>query len=204
MFVRFNEHFNFKRTTNISFNKKSISTTTLAAVVYGKSKLNWSLIFGVSLIVGGCYYLYEGTSLGGVVLSQQDVAFNELNRLCHLAKINPVNLIFNVLELSNQQLLDAAVISRFYGLPIGDCIELVNYMNHIGQYNRLDQYMSDAALIEIFGVSDAQLGSNFFLQELREILENYDLRFNVRLPGNGHTVAEAFTERINTLSPRRG
>jgi hypothetical protein len=114
------------------------------------SKFNWHLVVGLIVVGYGCYMTYNGLSEGGLVVTRADMQNNELLRLTRLSTIHPSNLLFDVLRLSNRQLYDAAMISRFYqSIPIRDSIELVNYLQSTGQYDLVNNFVSQAVFKQI-------------------------------------------------------
>lgn len=136
--------------------------------------LNWSLIFGVSLAVGNCYCLYKDLSIGDVVLSQLDTVFSELNRLTHLTQVYPVSLVFYVLNLSCQQLLNTAMISRFTG----------NVWINIHEHASMIKHFILNRLSWIWILSTKSYGKAL-------------------LPGNGRTTTGGHIRRLSSLSSRR-
>jgi hypothetical protein len=167
-------------------------------------KFNWYLLIGLIGIGYGCYMTYNGLSEGGLVITRADMQNRELLRLIGLSTIHPSNLLFDVLSLSNRQLHDAATISRFYqSIPIRESIELVNYLQNTGQYDLVNDFVSHAVLQADFGLTAEQLNSDVLLRELRAILVEYDVRFNINLPGNGKTVQQAFIELVSRLTHPR-
>ncbi len=169
------------------------------------ARINYTLVAGICGAFFSLYIIKNGLADGGLLITQKQDIINELMRHLDRGRNHPCNMIFNALYFSNEQLIDAAKITKFYGLSIDDSITLVNYATHIHQYdNIIANAVGDAKLIEVFKVTQAQLDSEEFLIGIRTILFEYKIPGSeIQFASNNMTVVDKYSNRLVQLSPVR-
>jgi hypothetical protein len=199
-FLLSKDSFKYLKTTH----KPCRSLFTTSTFVTRYIGVNWILLIGIGITVVGLSAIIHGHNQGGLLLTELDVAKRNLSQLLSIALDHPCNLIFDVNLFTHQQFIDAARLTYFYQIEIFDAIRIVNFINVTNVGFQLDAFVGDQSLIQLFKVTQVQLDSEGFLQNLRQILLSYDARLHSIAPGESSLIQETYNTRVSSLSLVRG